>query len=79
MEIEESNKENVTEIVVDTQHETHEEKSETKHEQLLEQPKTEVKEAEKVNAKSKLACCIDIIRKLSPSKIEHNITGKLIY
>ncbi len=25
--------------------------------------------------KSKLACCIDIIRKLSPSKIEHNVTG----
>ena len=25
--------------------------------------------------KSKLACCIDIVRKLSPSKIEHNVTG----
>ena len=76
MEPEESNKEIVHDIDVDTHQVNIEEKSETKHEQVFEQPKTGVNESVNVNGKSKLACCIDIIRKLSPSKIEHNITGK---
>jgi len=35
-------------------------------------------ETKVTNDKTKLLCCIDIIRKLSPAKIEQSVAGNII-
>jgi len=61
--------------------ETTEHKEITEHKEVILEKSDKVENTDntdKKDGKSKLACCIDIVRKLSPSKIEHNITGNVI-